>query len=84
MFSRKKTLVFEFDQPTRVRLHMWFVFFPIDVILLNADKQVVEIKQNFKPFTVFTSQEKATYCIEAPAGFVQKQRVFLQDKLRCC
>jgi uncharacterized membrane protein (UPF0127 family) len=66
MFSRKKTLVFEFKQDMHVPLHMLFVFFPIDVLYLDKDKQVIEVKKDFKPFTFFTPRAKARYVVELP------------------
>ena len=64
MFSRKKNLIFVFDKEKRVSLHMWFVFFPIDVLFLDRDRRVVEIKRNFRPFSFYTSKNKAKYVIE--------------------
>ena len=43
---------------------MFFVFFPINVYVLDSDKRVVEIKKNFKPFTVWNSSEKGKYVME--------------------
>ncbi len=66
MFSPKKILVFAFNKDTHVPLHMLFVFFPIDVLYLNKNKQVIEVKQNFKPFTFYTPKVKARYVVELP------------------
>ena len=43
---------------------MFFVFYPIDVLLLNKHKEIVEIKKNFKPFTLWNSKEKGKYVVE--------------------
>ena len=64
MFSRKKNLMFVFDKEQRIGLHMFFVFFPIDVLFLDKNKKIIEIKKNFKPFTFYRSKEKAKYVIE--------------------
>lgn len=66
MFSRKKTLIFIFSKEKTISLQMFFVFFPIDVLFLDKNKKVVEIKKNFKPFTFYTSRKKAKYIIEVP------------------
>ncbi|MBW2996382.1 DUF192 domain-containing protein [Candidatus Woesearchaeota archaeon] len=68
MFSRKKNLMFVFDEEKRISLHMFFVFFPIDVLFLDKDKKIVEIKKNFKPFTFYKSKEKAKYVVEIAIG----------------
>ena len=47
-----------------ISLHMFFVFYPIDVIVLNKDKKVVEIKENFKPFKFWYAKQKGKYLIE--------------------
>ena len=43
MFSNKKNLLFVFDNEERRGLHMFFVFFPINVIFLNKDFIIKEI-----------------------------------------
>ncbi len=53
-----------FDKEKKVSLHMFFVFYPIDVLILNEKKEIVEIKRNFKPFTFWNSQEKGKYAVE--------------------
>ncbi|HSU72612.1 MAG TPA: DUF192 domain-containing protein [Candidatus Binatia bacterium] len=67
MFSRRKNLVFAFEQDTSVPLHMLFVFFPIDVFYLDAKKNVIEAKKGFKPFTFYTPKNKARYVVEVPS-----------------
>lgn len=67
MFSRKKKdkgLIFAFKKERLVSLHMFFVFYPIDVLFLDNNKKVVEIKRSFKPFTFYTPRNKAKYLIE--------------------
>ena len=66
MFRLKpKILVFEFDKDVKESLHMMFMFFPIDVLFLDKNKKVVEIKKNFRPFTVYFPKNKYRYVIEA-------------------
>lgn len=64
MFRRKQNIVMVFKTPRRVSLHMWFVFYPIDVLLLDKEKRIVEVKRGFKPFTFWTSQRKGCYLVE--------------------
>ena len=65
MFRRKKqNLIMTFPKERKVSLHMFFVFYPIDVLLLDKNKKVIEIKENFKPFTFWTSKNKGKYLIE--------------------
>lgn len=81
MFSRKKNtaLVFEFAKEYFISLHMFFVFYPIDVIFLDKNKIVVDLKENFKSFTLYTSKRKAMFAIEMPDGTIKKTKTGIGD-----
>ncbi len=82
MFSKKLIdtgYIFIFSKPRRIDLHMFFVFFPIDVIFLDENKKVIEIKENFKPFTFYISKSKAKYVIELPYETIMKSKTNLED-----
>ncbi|MBI4453565.1 DUF192 domain-containing protein [Candidatus Woesearchaeota archaeon] len=79
MFSKRKPLVFVFDDEQYINLHMWFVFFPIDVVLLDKDKKVVEIKEKFKPFTFFNSKNRAKFVLELHNGAVKDCKIEVND-----
>lgn len=76
MFRRKQNLIMIFSHEKQVSLHMWFVFFPIDVLILNEKKQVVEIKRNLKPFSLWSSAQKGKYVLELafPATYTIGER----------
>ncbi|MBW2993605.1 DUF192 domain-containing protein [Candidatus Woesearchaeota archaeon] len=76
MFLKKRTVVFEFKKEKIVPLHMLFVFYPIDVLFLNKEKKIVEIKKNFKPFSFYTPRNKAKYIVEMPKT---KQKLKIGD-----
>jgi hypothetical protein len=46
--------LFIFNKEQIISLHMFFVFSTIDVLFLSKNLEIVEIKQNFKPFTLYT------------------------------
>jgi len=73
MFTLKadRALVFRFDKEKKVALHMFFVFYPIDVVYLNSDKKIVELKPYLRPFSVYFPKNKARYVMELPAGYIQ-------------
>jgi uncharacterized protein len=78
MFSKKiKDIgyIFVFDKSQRIDLHMFFVFFAIDVIFLNELKEVIEIKKNFKPFTLYSSKKPIKYFIELPLKLSDKIKI---------
>ena len=60
---------------------MFFVFFPIDVLFLDEDKKVVEIKKKFEPFTLYNPKNKAKYVIELPQGAVKNTNTKIGDKV---
>ena len=76
MFSSRKkiaskALIFYFDMPQRISIHMFFVFYPIDVIWLDENKQVVESKTLF-PFTAYYPKCKSAYVLECDKEIIKK------------
>jgi len=69
MFSKKKVLLFPFKKQKKIVLHNFFVFYPLTLLFLDDTKKIIEIKKNFKPFTVYSSKKRATYLIETPYSF---------------
>ncbi len=60
---------------------MFFVFFSIDLVLLDSKKRIVAIKKNFLPFTVYAPNVAFRYAIEAEKGVVENHRLSLGTKL---
>jgi uncharacterized membrane protein (UPF0127 family) len=82
MFRRKlddKAMVFVFDKERTIGLHMLFVFQSIDVLWLDKDKRIVELKEDFKPFTAYTPSNKAFYVVELPSGAIKRSRTKIKD-----
>ncbi|MFT4303218.1 MAG: DUF192 domain-containing protein [Candidatus Woesearchaeota archaeon] len=77
----KEPLIFIFKKETYVPLHMWFVFTTIDVIYLDKNKKVIEIKKNFKPFTYYHPKNKARYVIELQKNSITKFDIKLGQQL---
>jgi uncharacterized membrane protein (UPF0127 family) len=73
--------IFPFSTPRRIDLHMFFVFFPIDLLFLDEHKKVIEIKEGFMPFTLYCSKKKANYLIELPAGIIKESATRIGDEL---
>jgi uncharacterized membrane protein (UPF0127 family) len=63
MFHKKSNsaFIFSFNRQQNVMLHTFFVFFPIYVLFLDAQKKVI-YKREMKPFIVLG--HKAKYIIE--------------------
>ncbi len=86
MFSKEKkvkekSLIFEFSNEGKRALHMWFVPYSIDVLFLDEKKQVVEMKERFKPWHYYSPKNKSKYVIELPAGTVKKCKTRIGDKM---
>ncbi|MBW3022673.1 DUF192 domain-containing protein [Candidatus Woesearchaeota archaeon] len=81
MLSKKPDfgLIFVFRSELRRSLHMFFVFYPIDVLFLDSSGKVVEIKENFKPFSAYFPKKKSKYVIELPAGAIKKSSTQVGD-----
>ncbi len=88
-FGNMKGLVFEreenfdyalvFPLPYESRfgasVHMMFVFFPIDIVFLDAQKKVVD-KATLRPWMInYTPRAAAKYFIELPIGCGEKIKV---------
>lgn len=85
MFSPKIKnygMIFNFNKEDKRELHMFFVFFPIDVIFLDKNRKVVELKENFLPFTLYFPKKKAQYVIEVEKGAIRKSKTRLGDRIR--
>lgn len=73
MFRKRQNLIMLFDRERKVSLHNCFVFFPLDLLILDSKGKIVEIKINFRPFTFWNSSQKGKYLVEL--GFKGKYAV---------
>ena len=64
MFRKKQNLIMIFPKERTISLHNFFVFYPIDVLVLDEDFKVIDLKKDFKPFTLWKSKKKAKYVVE--------------------
>ena len=82
MFAKKpKALIFIFKKEKIVPLHMFFVFYPIDALFLNRNKEIIEIKESLMPFEFYTPKNKAMYTIELPESTIKKTKTNIGDKI---
>ena len=84
MFSRPqkvrdKGLIFLFSRPLKVDLHMFFVFYPIDVLFLDSNKKVVEKRSRFLPFTIHVARQPCNYVLELEQGAIERSKTELGD-----
>jgi uncharacterized membrane protein (UPF0127 family) len=84
MFSKKiidTGYIFVLDKPARIKLHTFMVFFPIDVLFLNENRIVIEIKENLRPFMFYSSKNKIKYVVELPEKTISNSRTCKFDKI---
>jgi uncharacterized protein len=60
---------------TRFGIHTFGVRFPIDVLILNKNKQIVKVKENLQPNRFFFWNPKYTIVLELPEGTIQKNKI---------
>lgn len=70
IFRRKQNLVMAFSHKRIVRLHMLFVFYPVDILILNENCKVIEIKRQLQPFRWWSSSRKGRYVLELALPYV--------------
>ena len=82
MFSKRledKALIFEFGKDVQHSFHMFFVFYPIDIIFLDKYFIVVDKKSNFVPFSCHKPKQKFRYAIELPNN--KAREIKINDKV---
>ncbi len=65
MFSRRKSCLLSFKQPRKVRLHSWFVFYPLDILILDKNKVVA--KYALQKWSILRIPGKVKDVLEVPA-----------------
>ena len=63
-FPKNDGLLFKFNKEVFVSLHMFFVFFPIDIVYINEKFKVIKIRKRVFPFTPFIAPVKCKYILE--------------------
>ncbi|MBU9721312.1 MULTISPECIES: DUF192 domain-containing protein [Bacillaceae] len=56
-------------------IHMFFMFFPIDVIFLNAKNEVILTKEAVKPWKVIFPVKQAIAVLELPVGSISQYEI---------
>ena len=63
-------MIFILKKPSKVSIHMLFVFFPIDVIFLNEDKKIMGLSR-LRPWVGYKAMEDIKYIIEMKAETIE-------------
>lgn len=62
-------------------VHSFFMRFPIDVLFLNRDLQVVGVRSEMRPFRLSRHMWKACYVVEVPSGAAARTGTKIGDIL---
>lgn len=84
MFTKRKQgfcLIFAFPTPRKEGIHMFFVFYPIDVLILDPARKVIAQREHLSPFTFYFPKPKISYVIELPAGTIARTHTTIGDTL---
>ena len=82
--SQTSGMLFVFDKPAVECFWMKDMQFPLDIIWINSEKQVVHVEQQVTPETypkTFCPSTAAKYVIELRAGEAAKRHVTIGQKL---
>lgn len=67
---------------TRFGIHTFGLKFPIDVLILNNENEVVSIKENLKPNKIFLWNPRYEKVIELPAGTIKEKGIKIKAPVR--
>ncbi len=74
-------LVFILPSPGSVFVHMLFVFFPIDVLFLDAEKKILAATTLKSWIGLTRSPKKTKYIIEMHAGSIERHKLLSGENL---
>lgn len=69
--AKNTAYLFDFGKPMRSPFHMWFVFWPIDLFLLDKQGNIVDEKRNFRPFMIYHPKKEFWYAVECVPGLIK-------------
>lgn len=82
MFQKPYPVLMDFKSERKsLGVHMFFCFWPLDLIFISKKKQVVELVLGIKPFRWHTAKS-AYYLLELPAGQAKLLGLKLGSKLQ--
>ena len=74
-------LIFDMQWEQYIGIHMLFVPFPIDLLYLNSNRQIVDLRHMRAWIGIATSKKPARYAIEMPAGNIERMSLKIGDAL---
>ncbi|MCP8616128.1 DUF192 domain-containing protein [Salirhabdus salicampi] len=62
-------------------IHTFFMFFPIDILILDGNHSIIYIKENMRPWTFIYPVKGGKAALELPKGTVQDFEINIGDKV---
>lgn len=62
-------------------IHMFFMKFPIDVLFVDDNNEIVYLLENFRPWMVSKIVRGSRYVIELPAGTIKRTNTQVGDAI---
>ena len=86
VLDQDKGLLFIFDEEKEHSFWMKNTLIPLDIIWINEDKEIVDIKKDVQPCVqerceIFKPSNKAKYVLEINAGQSEKTNIKIGDRL---
>ncbi|MEK7478152.1 MAG: DUF192 domain-containing protein [Patescibacteria group bacterium] len=83
--TENEGMLFIFDQPNYYQFWMKDMNYPLDIIWVDNNYQIVDITPNLSPSTypqTFTSKKSAGFVLEVSAGFSKKNQVRVGETIK--
>jgi len=80
-YCKDKAFLFEFNKKISPIIDMYYVWFSLDLVFLDENKKIIEIKENLKPFQFYKPKNKSKYFIELLSKEIKKYNIKLNDVL---
>ncbi len=78
----QEVYIFCLKKERNAAITMLFVFFPIDVLWLNSKFEIIDMKENVNPFSLYVRHKgKAKYFIEMPSESIKKYGMKVGDRI---
>lgn len=81
-------MLMDFGRDTKAGIWMLFMRFPIDIIYIDRQNKVVDIKENIRPMSlnpltwrVYYPKKPARYVLEVAAGTAKKKETEINNEL---
>ncbi|MEH7225118.1 DUF192 domain-containing protein [Bacillus sp. JJ1566] len=62
-------------------IHMFFMRFPLDIVFLDKENRIVDVRHNLQPWRIAIPKKRAYSTLELPAGTIKKNNIQIGDQV---